>query len=693
MAGPSGSSRWAAERSVTEGVTVTQGHDMRRREIRETDLYREVARFYEQIHAPGTDRVTDAADIAVRSDAEVVAFTGSIYQDLGRPPLTRICTVSLSSGELHVHSSTAGSDRLPRWSPDGKRLAFLSDRREAGNYQLYLTDGAAKTEALAAPEVDGVIEYLQWSPDGGSILLGVAGFGADFAGCQGGHKTLGRDGELPAWTPAIESGGEENLWRRLFVLDVAQRTARCISPVGTNFWEACWLGNGRVAAVTSSSYSEGSWYQARIQCLEIGSGELEVLFTPADQVGVLAASPSGQRLAFVEAVCSDRMIVAGTLIILSVDRGNVAAVDTQQSDITHAEWRDDNHLTYAGIRSLETVIGETDAREPCVGREYWASRCKTIGGWNPVCVPLPAGGAAAISEAYATPPAISLFGSGTERTLLSLAAPAAGETGFSTAQVEPFSWQARDGLQMQGWLIRPPGTGPFPLVMDIHGGPVWCCRNRWQGRLRGARVLADHGIASIYPNPRGSSGRGREFARRVKGDMGGEDTHDYLTAIDALVAAGIADPKRLGVTGISYGGFMSAWLITQDTRFAAAAPISCVSDWYSEYLTSQIGDFVKLFLDADPAAPHGRMFDRSPAMFVRNVRTPTLQLTGAQDQNTPPTQALEFHRGLLMQGVTSVLATYPKAGHGIRTFPEVIDATARYVSWMLQHLQPEVTHD
>ncbi len=670
---------------------MTLGHDASRRDIRETVLYREVARFYEQIHAPGTDRVTDAADIAVRPDGMVAAFTGSIYRSLDRPSVTRICAVTLESGELHVQSSATGSDRLPRWSPDGKRLAFLSDRREAGNFQLYLTDGAATTEPLAAPEVDGIVEYLQWSPDGRSILLGVAGFGADFAGCQGGHKTLGRDGELPAWTPLLESGAEENLWRRLFVLDTVQGTARRISPIGTNFWEACWLGNGKVAAVTSSSHSEGSWYEARLQCIELASGELEVLFTPSDQIGVLAGSPSGQRLAFVEAVCSDRMIVAGTLNVLSLDRVNVSTVHTQQADITHAEWRDDNHLTYAGIRSLETVIGEMATSEPSVGREYWASQEKTIGGWNPVCAPLPAGGAAAISEAYDTPPAITLFGPGTQRTLVSLAAPATGEKGFSTAQIEPFTWRARDGLQMQGWLIRPPGAGPFPFVMDIHGGPVWCCRNRWQGRLRGAKVLAEHGIASIYPNPRGSSGRGREFARLVKGDMGGEDTYDYLTGIDALVAAGIADPKRLGVTGISYGGFMSAWLITQDNRFAAAAPISCVSDWYSEYLTSQIGDFVTLFLGADPTAPHGRMFDRSPVMFAHQVRTPTLQLTGVQDQNTPPTQALEFHRGLLMQGVTSVLATYPTAGHGIRTFPEVIDATARYVSWMLQHLQPEVT--
>ncbi len=225
----------------------------------------------------------------------------------------------------------------------------------------------------------------------------------------------------------------------------------------------------------------------------------------------------------------------------------------------------------------------------------------------------------------------------------------------------------------------------MPLVMDIHGGPVWCCRNRWQGRLRGAKVLADHGIASLYPNPRGSSGRGADFALHVKGDMGGEDTYDYLTGVEILVRRGIADPKRLGVTGISYGGFMSAWLITQDTRFAAAAPISCVANWYSQHRTSQIPYFDALFLDGKPAAPNGLFFARSPALFAERVQTPVLQLTGALDQNTPPTQALEFHRSLLEQGVKSVLATYPAAGHGIRSFPEVLDATTRYVSWFLEH--------
>jgi dipeptidyl aminopeptidase/acylaminoacyl peptidase len=355
-------------------------------------------------------------------------------------------------------------------------------------------------------------------------------------------------------------------------------------------------------------------------------------------------------------------------------------------DVTHLDWRDETRLVYAGVRGFDTVVGEVDWSSG-EAKEHWSSRERTLGNWHPTCAARASGGAIAVCEAYDVPPQIVTLLNGELDVVHSLASPASQSKSFSTARIEPFEWTARDGLSMQGWLVRPPGKGPFPLVMDIHGGPVWCCRNRWQGRLRGAKVLADHGIASIYPNPRGSSGRGLDFARLVKGDMGGEDTYDFLTGIDALVSAGVADPARLGVTGISYGGFMSAWLITQDTRFAAAAPISVVSDWYSQHRTTQIPYFDQVFLNADPEEPGGHFFNRSPAMFASRVRTPTLQLTGGQDQNTPPTQALEFHRSLLEHGAArSVLATYPTAGHGIRGFPEVMDATTRYVGWMIAHL-------
>jgi dipeptidyl aminopeptidase/acylaminoacyl peptidase len=153
-----------------------------------------------------------------------------------------------------------------------------------------------------------------------------------------------------------------------------------------------------------------------------------------------------------------------------------------------------------------------------------------------------------------------------------------------------------------------------------------------------------------------------------------------------LVARGIAAPERLGTMGISYGGFMSAWIITQDQRFAAAVATSPATNWYSQHRTSQIGFFDEYFLNGSAYEPGGLFFARSPVMFARNVKTPTLSLAGARDQNTPPTQALEFHRSLRENGVESALALYPHGVHGLMTFPEHMDATTRTIGWLLQHL-------
>jgi dipeptidyl aminopeptidase/acylaminoacyl peptidase len=170
--------------------------------------------------------------------------------------------------------------------------------------------------------------------------------------------------------------------------------------------------------------------------------------------------------------------------------------------------------------------------------------------------------------------------------------------------------------------------------------------------------------------------------------MGGADTFDHLSGLDHLVSSGIADPQRLGVTGGSYGGFMSAWLITQDMRFAAAVPLAPVINHVTEHLVGNIPHFVSSFLDDHYRNPGGKYFHRSPLMHAHKVKTPTLNVCGALDSCTPPEEALQFHNALLEAGATSVLLTYPEEGHGIRKFPAAIDYAARVVAWFTQHMPP-----
>jgi len=313
-------------------------------------------------------------------------------------------------------------------------------------------------------------------------------------------------------------------------------------------------------------------------------------------------------------------------------------------------------------------------------QETW-SATQTCGDRYPQGRFLADGSAAIVLHGYTRYPELAFVRDGGTATVASLRHPGADYLSSVAGTVEAVRWQAPDGQEIEGLLCVPDRPGPHPLIVQVHGGPVWAYRDRWSMGYVYTPLMVSRGYAVLHPNPRGSGGRGQDFARAVLGDMGGADTYDYLAGIDAMVERGIADPARIGVTGGSYGGFMSAWLITQDQRFAAGVPMAPSTNWYSQHHTSNIPHFDALFLADDPRGRSGKFLDRSPLMFADQVTTPTLQTTGALDRCTPPGQAVEFHNALRERGVESALAIYPGEGHGVRNFPALIDQCTRIVGW------------
>lgn len=292
-----------------------------------------------------------------------------------------------------------------------------------------------------------------------------------------------------------------------------------------------------------------------------------------------------------------------------------------------------------------------------------------------------------IGESWTRYPEVAMITGGNYQTVASLDHEGGVWLRSNLGPVEEVKWTAPDGLEIEGVLVLPKtGSKPYPLVLNVHGGPVWCWRNKWQIAGPIFPLLVSRGYAVLSPNPRGSSGRGQEFAERVLGDMGGLDTYDYLSGIDALVDRGIADPKRLGVTGGSYGGYISAWLVTQTDRFAASVPVAPVTDWFAQHTTANIPTFDALFLDGKPYAPDGLFYQRSPVKFVGRCKTPVLQISGLEDLCTPATQALQFHRALIEHGAKSVVVMYPGEGHGVRKFPAYTDYCYRTLSWFEEHM-------
>jgi dipeptidyl aminopeptidase/acylaminoacyl peptidase len=649
------------------------------RDLRQTPLYQEIEAHFQRALAPAFGRISGAADPAPSPDGRHIAFTGSRMERLDGLPATRICLLDLRMDACEEITGGPHDDRLPQWSPDGTRLAFLSDRLVRGQHQLYLLEGDRLGEARATPVIEGTVEYVAWSPDGRSIVLAVAGPGADVDDAHGSGTVASGADDLPSWLPQVDSGVTESQWRRLWLYDVATGASRVLSRPGLNVWEAAWAGSTAIAAVVSFAPDEGAWYSAVLARIDVATGREEIVYQSTRQLGLPSPSPSGRHLALVQAVCSDRTVVAGDLLLVDQAGGAPRVVETGGVDVTHLAWRDDERLFVAGQRGLQSVYGEHNVATGAY-TELWAT-AETSGQRYPLAAPLGRDAFALVLHSYARFPELAVVRDGTPRTLLSLAH--AGSTYLQDVggTLEEVTWTAPDGLEIQGLLACPPTPGPHPLIVKVHGGPVWAYRNTWSMYYVYTPLLVSRGYAVLHPNPRGSGGRGRAFAEMVYGDMGGADTHDILAGIDALVERGRVDNARVGVTGISYGGYMANWLITQTDRFAAAVAMAPDSDYLSAHYTSNIPAFDQLFLQDDPTNLAGRYFSRSPLMYAGRVRTPTLQTTGALDRCTPPSQAIEFHHALLEHGVESALVIYPQEGHGVRCFPAIVDQCTRLVAW------------
>lgn len=662
------------------GATRGRLGDLFMRDLRGTATWKVVEDHFTRAYAPVFGQVSRLLELTATADGQHVAATGIVLDKLDGLPRQVLAVVD--GGRVRQVSSGSGSSRQPRFSPDGRTLAFVSDRTEADRFQPYLLHVDVLGEAQPAGEVPGTVEYLSWSPDGRRLLLAVAGPGADLAGGQGSGTTYTPDPELPAWMPLVNEGVSENAWRSIWVFELSSRDVTRISPAHLNVWEAVWLGNDAVLAVTSPQPEEGAWFTAVLSRIGL-DGAVSQLASNEAQLGLPAASPSGSRIAVVRAICSDRWVVAGNLVVGPPDA--LETLDTFGVDVTFTQWIDEERLGYMGIRGLETVaaVFDTDSGKTT---ELWARTNLSCGLNYPEGVFLADGQLVAVVEGYRQPQQVTVLSEGSAEVLASLTHDGTDYVLSVNGVAEHVTWSAPDGLAIEGILCRPQGEGPFPLVMCVHGGPVWAYRNLWSLCDAGTPLLVARGYAVLNPNPRGSSGRGQAFTRHVVGDMGGADTFDLLSGVDAMVARGVAAPDRIAVMGGSYGGFMAAWLVTQDQRFAAAVPMSPVTNWYSQHFTSNIPFFDALFLDGDPEVPGDRFHQRSPITHASKVRTPCLNIAGALDRCTPPGQAEEFHRALLEHDVPSTLVVYPQEGHGVRAYPTLIDEWTRLLDFLATHV-------
>jgi dipeptidyl aminopeptidase/acylaminoacyl peptidase len=641
---------------------------------------------------PGLGRVSAATDLSCSPDGKALLMTGDVRFNLESQPATKVFVFDPELAALTPLTSHEGCSELcARWSPDGKRIAWLSDQGSSGLFGPWVMDvgDPASARRLELPHLSA--EAVHWCQDSARLLVLAAEEGAEQGVASGSGAVTSRDGQekRPPWEPTVHRGDATlGGWRMALVLDTGSAEHRRISETGLNVWEVALAGDALVAVVSSRPF-EGDWTKAWLELIALDGSWHHPVHRPRAQLGKPCSSPDGSILAVIEGLASDRGLVAGDVVVLDRSGGDARHLDLNGVDATSLQFRDRDRLVVSGVRDLETVVLEYDLKGG--GLEiHHQGMLTSSNSLYPEAEPHPAGGALLCAESWAEPAHLVHVRAGHISELASLADPGQLWLKEQLGSMEALSWTSSDGLRISGFFAAPRlGNPPYPTILVVHGGPAHCWRSSWPvPNQMLAAALSARGYALLLPNPRGSSGRGQDFLAMEIGDYGGGEVDDHLSGLDLLVSRGLADPDRLGVYGVSHGGYMSCWLTTQTTRFRAAVAGSPVTDWYSQHFSSNIADFDEMYLQGSPLDEGGAYYQRSPVFFAHRSRTPTLLAAGMVDRCTPPGQAVEFHQALLAAGVETDLVLYPQEGHGVRSIPARIDMADRALAFFDRHLGP-----
>ena len=564
---------------------------------------------------------------------------------------------------------------FPTWTPDSQRLTFALRDPQTHARSLFQVsaDGSGLARLLA---FNGTIQALRYSCDGRLAMLAVENARKELGAVEAGAAELGDLDAAP-------------LEQRIAVLE--QNQLHWISPADLFVYEYDWTPDGRgFVATAAPGDGDRNWWVARLYAFAREEATARVLFAPLNaqqQLAVPRVSRDGQRVAFIVGLMSDFGSTGGDIYTVPLSGGPITAVTPQlNASVTSLRWNCRGHIeaaTQAG--GLSQLVDFGGGVTVSGGTILWQG-AEVIGG-TPIHADADSSGAcpssqrALVHQSFNHPPEIELGAMGKWRDLTHLNAGL--ETHYPLHSV---TWRS-DQFSVQGWLALPE-SGPErpPLITIVHGGPAAAFTPRFID-ASASETLIRHGYALFMPNPRGSFGAGEAFVAGNVRDFGHGDLRDVLAGLDAVATLKLTDPDRLGITGGSYGGFMTMWAVTQTDRFKVAVAGAGISNWQSYYGENGIDEWMIPFFGAavydDPA-----IYAASSAInFIREVHTPTFSYVGGSDIECPPAQTLEFGHALKVLERPSMTVIYPDEGHHIHDPEHLADLDARTLAWFDRYLK------
>jgi dipeptidyl aminopeptidase/acylaminoacyl peptidase len=667
-------------------------------------------------------KFTWIADPQISPDGSRVAFVNVVVNEKENRYETSITTVSSTDGSA-PKSLTAGiRDTSPRWSPDGKWLAFLravekDSQTQPAQIYLLRTDGG---EARALTDLPKGASGPLWAPDGKSIAFSSTALQDDFKkpdpAAKGEHKS-----DVKVVSRAIyRSNGnptyvDQERHAHLWIVPVSDTSERQVpKQVTTGEFDERgyqWSPDGSTIYFTSDRRPE-SYYEpadSDLYSVPAAGGSITKVASIEGTIGTLAVAPDGKRLAFVGTLHGEpvRSYSQPDLWVVDAAPGSTPRNLTASYDFDINGGIGGDQAAPRGEQPKPIVWSKDGSSLIVVTAERGSSNLRRVSVSSGTVNPLTEG-AQDIVAYTATPDGSKLAVTiSTQAKIGDISiVPASGgvatptqithvnDTLFSDirqSEPEEIWFTSFDGQKIQGWILKPPdfdSSRKYPMILEIHGGPHSAYGNTYTHEFM---WMAAKGYVVLFTNPRGSTSYGQTFGNLIQFKYPGDDYKDLMAGVDEVVRRGYVDPNRLGVTGGSGGGLLTDWTITQTQRFKAAVAQRDIADWYGFWFTADFTLFQPTWFHKAPWEDPQDFAARSPITHVANVTTPLMLVLGDQDYRTPPADGGEMmFRALKYRKIPTVMVRFPRENHELSRSGEPwhrVERLEHIVGWMDKWLQ------
>lgn len=643
-----------------------------------------------------------AADPQISPDGKKIVYVRQFSDIMTDRRYSNLWIVNFDGSDNQPLTTGKFSDGSPRWSPDGSRIAYISDReKNPQTYVRWMDSGqTARLTNLEFPPSD-----IAWSPDGKQIA-----FDSLVAAAPPEIADLPKPPEGAQWAdpPRVYERLEYRFngkgylkpgFTQLFVVAADGGAPRQLTtgdfPHGGypfNQSEPVWTLEGKSLLFSANLRPDFEYnpLESEVYEVSLADGAVKQLTHRQGPDHSPAISPDGKTIAYVGFDDRYQGYQVTHLYLMNRDGSNPRAVtDKLDRDASHPSWApdgsgiyflyDDQGDTKLGFYSLDGSVRELTGQIGSGGSSYSSGGSFTVARKG------------AFAVTHTTPSDPGDIAVGTRAQAAAQVVTALNRELFTQkklGQVEEIWYTSSvDKRKIQGWIVKPPDFDPskkYALIIEIHGGPFANYGDRFDTVKQ---IWAARGYVVLYVNPRGSTSYGGEFGNLIHHAYPGDDFYDLNSGVDALIAKGYIDADNLFVTGGSGGGVLTCWMIDRTDRFRAAASLYPVINWYSWVLTSDLPSFGAQYWFPGPPWEYVEQYmKRSVISLVGNVKTPTLLMTGEEDYRTPISEAEQYYAALKLRKVETALVRFPGEPHGLRQRPSHEVAKALYVvSWFDRH--------